>query len=372
MSPNKRSSTRPEAKSTAPVLADWTNGFPQRPLAPPDGSLGQAAGAARAAIAPATTAATAATTAALDPANPGVATQWDTLLLALDDTLRAMRPDTGWLARLLALREQAARLVSRHTDGSLYHLIHSAGQDSSHYSARHGLLCFVLARESARLLDWPAPLVASLELAALTMNTAMHALQDQLAEHSGAISPDERQAIAQHAEQSAALLRQAGVLDATWIEVVRLHHDNSRQGLPLGDLNPVQRAGRLLRRVDVFSAKLSCRRARGPMSPVRAAREACAASGGMPDEIGTALLKAVGLYPPGSCVELASGELGIVVARGPRANLPQVAVLVASDGAPLAEPVLRHSHDRRYLVRAALPLSALAVAVPHERLLAQG
>ena len=43
---------------------------------------------------------------------------------------------------------------------------------------------------------------------------------------------------------------------------------------------------------------------------MQAAREACLGPTGVPDEIGGALLKAVGLYPPGSFVELACGEIG--------------------------------------------------------------
>ena len=63
-----------------------------------------------------------------------------------------------------------------------------------------------------------------------------------------------------------------------------------------------------------------------PMSPVQAAREACLGAA-VPDEVGGALLRATGLYPPGSFVELANGERGIVA--GGRANLPWVASLVA-------------------------------------------
>jgi hypothetical protein len=126
----------------------------------------------------------------------------------------------------------------------------------------------------------------------------------------------------------------------------------------------------LLRRVDIFSAKISRRVTRAPMSPVQAAREACLGAGGTPDEIGSALLRAVGIYPPGSFVELASGELGIVVARGRRANLPYVATLVAASGTPLGEPALRDTIERRFAVKAALPPGHVRVRPPHERLLA--
>jgi hypothetical protein len=122
--------------------------------------------------------------------------------------------------------------------------------------------------------------------------------------------------------------------------------------------------------VDIFTAKLSRRAARQPMSPVQAAREACLGANGQPDEIGGVLLKAVGLYPPGSFVELTNGERGIVVARGRRANLPIVAALVGASGAPLGEPALRDTVERRHAVKGALSSQAVRVIPPHEKLFA--
>ena len=140
--------------------------------------------------------------------------------------------------------------------------------------------------------------------------------------------------------------------------------------MPLAGLRPECQLACLLRRVDIFAAKISGRAARAPMSPVQAAREACLGAAGVPDEIGGAVLKAVGLYPPGSFVELASGEIGIVVARGRRANLPYVASLVSASGNPLGEPALRDTLDSRYTVRAAVASNLVKVRPPHERLFA--
>jgi hypothetical protein len=100
-----------------------------------------------------------------------------------------------------------------------------------------------------------------------------------------------------------------------------------------------------------------------------AAREACLGSDGQPDEVGGALLRAVGLYPPGSFVELASGEVGIVVSRGRRANLPLVAALVSASGNLHPEPVLRDTLDRRHVVKAAVAPERVKVRLVHERVL---
>jgi hypothetical protein len=165
------------------------------------------------------------------------------------------------------------------------------------------------------------------------------------------------------------LLKAAGWADALCLEVVALHHDAGLESEPLAGQAPARQLARLLRRVDIFSAKISLRAARAPLSPVQAAREACLGSDGAPDEIGSALLRAVGLYPPGSFVEMVGGEIGIVVARGRRANLPHVAALISSSGSLIAEPPLRDTLDRRYAVKSAVPPASVKVRPPHERLL---
>ncbi|WP_088281806.1 HD-GYP domain-containing protein [Ideonella sp. A 288] len=296
--------------------------------------------------------------------------QWHELALVLDSALRDMRPDTAWMTRLMAVRERVLRFAERKLDASLYHLIFQAGHSTERYSSNHGLLCMLIARETARTLGWGDAEVTSLEQAALTMNVSMRRLQDTLASGDPRITAEMRAEIDAHAARSAEMLAAAGVADPVWIETVRLHHDDSRRQVPLASLDGTQRSARVLRRVDVFAAKLSRRATRIPMSPVQAAREACLGADGSPDEIGAALLKSVGLYPPGSFVELSNGEVGIVIARGRRANLPVVASLVSTSGAPLGVPAVRDTLDKRYAVKCAVGGHAVKVRPPHEQLLA--
>lgn len=296
--------------------------------------------------------------------------QWTDIWSTLDGVLRDLGPQAAWQPRLGAVRARAHEVLDRRADASLYHLIFSGGHSTEHYSSRHALLCLAIVREAALLLEWHEDLVTRLELAVLTMNVSMRKLQDMLAAHSPVMTPAMRAQIDSHAQRSAEMLAEAGVTDAQWLQIVRLHHDDSRAALPLAALDDAERAARLIRRVDVFAAKLSRRATRVPMSPVQAAREACLGSGGVPDEIGSALLKAVGLFPPGSFVELANGEVAIVLARGRRANLPIVAALVAPSGTPLGVPALRDTTDRRYAVKGAVKPASVKVLPPHELLLA--
>jgi HD-GYP domain-containing protein (c-di-GMP phosphodiesterase class II) len=296
--------------------------------------------------------------------------QWESLAQLLDAALREAQPQADWLVRVRTLHERASKLGQRRPDASLYHLIQGAQHSLDKYSCHHALLAMLVCEQAAPLLGWDAQATCSLACAALTMNLAMAGLQDVLASSDLQPTPAMREQIRGHAQAGASLLHQAGADDTLWCETVRLHHEPGDARLALADLPQARQLARLLRRVDIFTAKISRRRARAPMSPVQAAREACLGAGGVPDEVGGALLRATGLYPPGSFVELVNGERGIVVARGRRANLPWVASLVAPSGLALGEPALRDTIEARFAVRAALASSAVKVRPDHERILA--
>ena len=294
--------------------------------------------------------------------------QWQELVTQLDSALRDVRAGGDWRSRLFSVHVRSRQLAQKRLDASLYHLVYEAGHSTQKYSCHHALLALLICEQAAPLLGWSPAWTDSVGRAALCMNVSMIRLQDHLATSQIAPTPEMRLEIDAHASAGARQLAEAGLGDTLTCTVVALHHDASQADVPLAELEPERQLGRLLRRVDIFAAKISRRAARAPMSPVQAAREACLGVGGVPDEIGGAVLKAVGLYPPGSFVELANGEIGIVVARGRRANLPFVASLVSASGNPLGEPTLRDTIDSRYTVRAAVAPHRVKVRPPHERL----
>ena len=296
--------------------------------------------------------------------------QWQDLVKQLDSALREVRAGSDWRNRLFSVHARSRLLAQKRLDASLYHLVYEAGHSTQKYSCHHALLTLLICEQAAPLLGWSPAWTDSVGRAALCMNVSMLRLQDQLAASQLAPTSAMRAEIDAHAGASARQLVDAGLGDPLACAVVALHHDASMADVPLAGLEPERQLGRLLRRVDIFVAKISRRASRAPMSPVQAAREACLGALGVPDEIGGALLKAVGLYPPGSFVELASGEIGIVVARGRRANLPFVASLVSASGSPLGEPTLRDTLDSRYTVRAAVAPHLVKVRPQHERLFA--
>ena len=296
--------------------------------------------------------------------------QWEELVTALDAALRDVQPGEPWLAQAQAVQARARQLGQRRADACLYYLVYTCGDTVTSYSSRHALLTMLVMERAGEILGWSPEQCSSAGNAALTMNVSMSRLQDLLAEADLTPTEQMRDQIDTHPERSADLLQQAGVTDSLWLEAVRRHHAPEEPGEVIAELPLETQVARLLRRVDIFTAKMSRRRVRPPMSPVRAAKEACIGADGRPDLFGQALIKALGLYPPGSFVELNSGELGVVVSRGKRANLPLVASLITSTGAPLGEPILRDTSLPRFAVKTSVNRTRIKVRPAHARLIA--
>ncbi len=291
------------------------------------------------------------------------------MVWGLDSALRDAKPNGDWIERVLAIHERARALGKTKYDAAVYYLIYHSANSTEKYSAHHAMLCMLVCELTAQNLGWDAATVDSLGRAALTMNVAMVRLQDHLSNIDRALDEPTKVEVHAHALLGSKMLRVCGVKDDLWADTVRYHHEPFELTKGMAELPQARQMARLLRRVDIFTAKLSCRKSRKPMSPVMAAKEACLGATGVPDEIGGALLKSVGLYPPGSFVELANTELGVVVARGARANHAFVGGLIGTNGMPLTEPSLRDTSDPRFAIKGIVMPSKINVRPPHDRLM---
>lgn len=298
---------------------------------------------------------------------------WDRIKRDLATLLRHPAPDTAWVEALEAGVGRLQVLARRDFDAALYLLLQDAGTgEDERYSAHHALLCALVGEVCADWLEWPAAEIDALVRAALTMNLSMSAMQDALARQVEPLSAAQREQVDGHAEESAALIAAAGVKDALWIEVVRLHHGGPGVDEAGASAPPAPRLARLLRRIDVYTAKLSSRASREAVSPAIAARDTCLDADGQPDTLGVAILRKLGLYPPGCFVKLANGDLGVVVRRGAKAHMPVVAALRRQDGGLHFSPKRRDSAQARHAIVHGVTANQVKVRLNHLRNLALG
>ncbi|MFO1285487.1 MAG: phosphohydrolase [Rubrivivax sp.] len=242
--------------------------------------------------------------------------------------------------------------VERHPDAALFLAVRQDERRHALYSLTHGLNAATVVLLAARQLGWPAARVRSVVLAALTMNATITALQTRMAEQKEAPSKGQLDLIRGHPHRAAELLAAAGVADETWLAAVRDHHERTGGGgYPRGDVVPADAAG-LVRAADVYAAKISPRALRPALSPQLAARQLFQEQGGAP--LAAALIKAVGVYPPGDLVTLKNGEIAVVVMRTAVGNAPQVAVLAGRDGKPVQGAPRRDTTQGDTAIAAAL------------------
>jgi HD-GYP domain-containing protein (c-di-GMP phosphodiesterase class II) len=293
--------------------------------------------------------------------------QWPELQLRATQLLRS--PSAGdFDGRFQALHAELARSCEQAPDATLLALIYLSAQETHMYSATHAMLvscvCMIVARE---MLRWPVARVQQLGQAALTMNIAMTELQDQLAQQSLPLTAAQIAAVENHASRSVQMLRQLGVADPVWLEAVQCHHH--RTPGPFAKKTEAQQMARLLQRADIFGARLAPRVARAPM-PVTAAMQASYYDEEhQVDEAGAALVKALGVYPPGAFVRLATQEIAVVLRRGSTATTPRVAVVMNRDGLPTGELIPRDTSQPAWKIASVVAFRDVRVKLSLERLL---
>ncbi len=270
--------------------------------------------------------------------------------------------------KLERLHTQLNGQSHRNPDGVLFALFHLAASEIQLYSATHAMLVSVICGLTARdVLGWPEQLESTVCKAALTMNIGMTGLQDQLALQREAPSAAQRRQIEQHPARSVDLLKKMGLHDPDWLEAVRDHHRT-----PAGDFasrTPAQRMARLIQRADMFAARLAPRASRRPGLAAVAMQACYFDENRQIDEAGAALIKAVGVYSPGSLVRLVNQEIGVVVRRGANTTTPRVAILVNRDGIATSEHMLRDTSQRELRIASSVAQHECKVKINLDRLL---
>jgi len=122
----------------------------------------------------------------------------------------------------------------------------------------------------------------------------------------------------------------------------------------------------MLRFADVYTARLSARANRPAMSAQQAGRELHQMAAQSP--LAAALIKSFGIFPPGSLVKLASGEIGVVVRNGEKAYHPLVATLTNANGEPRMTPLKRDSAREEHAVVALLSAQAMPMRLSDEKI----
>lgn len=259
--------------------------------------------------------------------------------------------------RLFYTAEMIYRLCQQHPDAmlSMVHHYHEPPYSITH-SIHVAILSFLLGQQMAydehRLLMTMA--------AALTANIGMLDEQDKLEKQSSALDDGQRAGVRQHPEESAKMLHRNVIYDPVWLGVVEQHHENiDGSGYPAGlSGDELMQEAQIVAIADRYSARVSRRISHSYKTSHEVLKELFLEKGKTLDETITLhFIKMMGIYPPGSTVKLANGELAIVIQR-PRAkddHWPMVASYQGRDGHNYLSPLRRDTNLDEYKITEVVP-----------------
>lgn len=276
-----------------------------------------------------------------------VLSPWDAVFQRLLLLLGTPEKEPSFDSKLTAVSTAIINLIEKNVDMAIFMIMQL---DQSHYAIAHALQSAVLCDIYACSVDWPLDQRQPLVCAALTMNIAMLELQNALCQQETPPTPEQRELITTHPMRGCARLQTLGVHDDDWLRIVAEHHERGNgKGYPAG-ITDVHPSAEVLNVADRYCAKIGRRRWRGSLALDRASREMLLLSAGDELAIVSAIIEAIGYYPPGSFVQLASGEIAIVTGRGEEAEKPQVCAIASATGVALPQPVPRDTHKPAFSV----------------------
>ncbi|QIB66791.1 HD-GYP domain-containing protein [Kineobactrum salinum] len=249
--------------------------------------------------------------------------------------------------RLKKSIEPLIATISRNPDACLW-VTRLRQHDESSY--QHSLGAAIWALALGRELGLSRQDLRSLALGALLMDIGKLRVDPALLQLRRALSPTEKAQMQAHVAHGLAIVEESGIIVPDVVNMVACHHErHDGSGYPRGlkgdQIPPVARIAGI---VDTYAAMTRNRAHATAMSPSHAIRVLYdTRDTGFQAELVEAFIRAVGVYPATTLVELSSGEVGVVVAEYRSQRLkPKVLVLLNPAKQAQAAPTLVDLQNR--------------------------
>ena len=228
--------------------------------------------------------------------------------------------------------------ILRHPDAMAWTVF--SRRQTSHASGRAvgtAVWCVILGRQ----LGFERQELEELALGGLLLDIGKIRLPPDLIESEGDLPPEQMQVMKRHVDHSLEIVHRSGAFGRTVVDMVEHHHERADgSGYPAGrSHSAIPPFARIAGIADTFDAMTTA----NPYSPAYAAFDVARmlneARGQKFDaEVVDQFLRAVGMFPTASVVELNDGTVGLVVEQN-RSNAlrPKVMLLLDRDRQPLGE-----------------------------------
>jgi len=211
-------------------------------------------------------------------------------------------------------------------------LLLSSIKDKDHYTREHSLNVAILAIILGRKLNMPRHKLEELGMAGLLHDVGKVLTPDEILKKPGRLTAEEFLVMKMHPVQGRDILHNSGITGVP-LEVAYGHHERlDGSGYPRG-LKETQTpiSIRIAAIADTFDAITSDRVYGSGRTNIEAFEVLRAGGGNHFDSVlVSAFVDAIGVYPPGTVVQLSNGDIGIVVRTHPDSRLRPV-VLILKD-----------------------------------------
>ena len=186
------------------------------------------------------------------------------------------------------------------------------------YTYSHAIDSCALAMTFGRHLGLPRENLVNLGLGALMFDIGKMKLPDGLLSKPGQLSPEEFQVVKKHVGYGVEIVTMMQGAGKEVIDMVGTHHERfDGSGYPRGIRGTsISMFGRLAGILDCYDAITSDRSYKKAISPHHALRtlyNGCNTA--FQEELVEQFIQCLGVYPTGTLVEMASGEVGIVISQ---------------------------------------------------------
>lgn len=233
------------------------------------------------------------------------------------------------------------------------------------YTAEHCVRVGILAITFGRFIGLNVKRLETLGLCGILHDIGKLRVSPEILNKPGALTPDEWDIMRAHPELGFKLLSSGHQLEPDVLQAALSHHERlDGKGYPQAlEAHSINQFTRMVTIIDAYDAMTSDRVYRKGLSTSDALAILYKHRGIQFDEhLVESFIRMIGIYPPGSLVELHTGEVAVVLATSHRKKLqPLVEVVLDRDGYPCVPRVLNLSEETEdaeglaYSIRKALP-----------------
>ncbi len=251
-----------------------------------------------------------------------------------DNNLKISRDKDLDMAQTFSVGEDLHDVSDRETM-DIMNLMRYPDYDS--YTIGHSVRVSTLALTVGREMGWPEEGLAELATAGLLHDIGKAKVPEEILYKPGRLDAAERTIAESHAAIGANILLSRGeasplVIAGAWGHHIR--HDGGGYP-PLPDWAILSPIAGLIQVCDVFEALTAARPYKLPMPPRRAFEIILKDRAAFCPLALAALIRSIGLYPPGSEVVLSDGTRGYVMRKGPDWEQPEVRLTQLKNGTKL-------------------------------------